>query len=164
MKESTKENVSIVAWLIVWIIAIIAVVIYMWSDQHDSLTLHHSETLIDHDQRLIKIESQSWELKVLNDRIDYLRQDLHQSIEDLENSKASRLYNLEITICLFDEKANEVRKRKVVMNNIIALNPSVERTATVVYTGLGLGRSVEIPTIMDSAEEYACWLKILSVK
>lgn len=164
MKESTKDNGSIVAWLIVWIIAIIAVVIYMWSDQHDNLTLHHSETLIDHDQRLINIESQSWELKVLNDRIDYLRQDLHQSIEDLENSKASRLYNLEITICLFDEKANEVRKRKVVMNNIIALNPSVERTATVVYTGLGLGRSVEIPTIMDSAEEYACDLKILSIK
>lgn len=100
----------------------------------------------------------------MNDRIDYLRKDLHDSLEDLEKRKASRLYNLEITICLFDEKADEVHKRKVVMNNVIALNPSVERTATIVDTGLGFGRSVEIPTIMESEEEYACWLKILSIK
>jgi len=171
MKESTKESIKehlegLAAILFIIVAAVCATlwITYTVYPKDTNLTMHHSETLIDHDQRLIKIESQSWELKILNDRIDYLRKDLHESLEDLENRKASRLYNLEVTVCLFDEKANEVRKRKIVMNNIIALNPSVERTATVVDTWLGFWRSVEIPGILDSQEEYACDLKILSIK
>jgi hypothetical protein len=53
-------------------------------------------------------------------------------------------------------------KRKVVMNDIVAINPSVERTATVIDTWFVYGWSIEIPTITE--KEYACDLKVLSIK
>jgi hypothetical protein len=50
------------------------------------------------------------------------------------------------------------------MKNVVGINPSVERTAIVVETWLWYGSSVEIPTIMDDEEEYACGLEVISVK
>jgi hypothetical protein len=52
----------------------------------------------------------------------------------MELKKNGRIYNLEITICKLNEEKNDMVKRKVVMNDIVAINPSVERTATVIDT------------------------------
>lgn len=120
-------------------------------------TLHHSETLINHDQRLIEIESHSGDLDNLESKLGLLQ----DRVSEMKLESSARLYNLEITICLLDKENDEIHKRKVTMNNILAINPSVDRTAVVVDVGIWM---VEIPTIMDSAEEYACGLKILSVK
>jgi hypothetical protein len=50
------------------------------------------------------------------------------------------------------------------MKNVVGINPSVERTATTVDTWLWYGSSVEIPTIMDDEDEYACGLEVISVR
>lgn len=82
------------------------------------------------------VKSLSGDITEVNDRIDYLRKDLHDSIQNIRSESASHIYDLEITICRLDKEHDEIHKRKVIMNNIIAINPTVERTAVMVETGL----------------------------
>ena len=171
MKQSTKDILSNIVSSILMIYfvlaSLMAVLLYVERlvSPDTKLIRNHSDTLIDHDQRLLSLEAWSWDTDEINDSIDSLRKELHDSIKDVEKNSNAKIYNIEVTVCLFDEEANEVHKRKVIMNDIIAINPSVERTATVVDTGLWYGLAqVEIPTISDSEDEYACWLKILSIK
>lgn len=86
------------------------------------------------------------------------------TLDNIELSKHAKIYDLEITICKMDKDNNEIDKRTVTMKNVVGINPSIERTATVVDTGLWYDSSVEIPTITDDEEEYACDLKVLSVR
>lgn len=95
-------------------------------------TLHHSETLINHDQRLIEIESHSGDLDNLESKLGLLQ----DRVSEMKLESSARLYNLEITICLLDKENDEIHKRKVTMNNILAINPSVDRTAVVVDVGI----------------------------
>ena len=86
------------------------------------------------------------------------------TLDNIELSKYAKIYDLEITICKIDKEHDEINKRTITMKNVVGINPSVARTATVVDTGLWYGSSVEIPTITDDEEEYACDLKVLSVR
>ncbi len=103
----------------------------------------------------------------IDDEIATLRAEtlwVRNTLDNVETAKAARIYDLDITICRIDSEAEEIRKRKVHMKGVVGINPSVERTATTVDTGLWHSSSVEIPTIMEDEEEYACWLTIISVR
>jgi len=117
------------------------------------------------------IMSLSWEVDaVRNSFNDYVAQQkstinyIDTSLDNIELSKYAKIYDLDITICKMDTEADEIKKRHVTMKNVVGINPSVERTATTVDTWLWYGSSVEIPTIMDDEDEYACGLEVISVK
>lgn len=167
MKELTKDTAAIIAWTIFWCALITIISVYVWwYNREDSLTLHHSSTLIDHNQRLIAIEYHSWDTDKLDKRIDLVRDELRKEISSLEQTKVAKIYNLEITICRTDKIDNVIEKRKIRMDNVVAINPSVEHTATLIDTWLGDGRTIQIPDyqLMMDTDTYACDLKILSVK
>lgn len=155
------QVVNIIIPLLLW-------ALYVWmllyiSNKDTNLTMLHSDTLIKHDQSIKEIESKLDWLKNINERVDFIRDETYKSLEEMELKKNGRIYNLEITICKLNEEKNEMVKRKVVMNDIVAINPSVERTATVVDVWFTYYESsIEIPTITE--EEYACELKVLSIK
>ncbi len=89
------------------------------------------------------------------------------TLDKIELSRYAKIYDLEITICKmehYQDHISDIKKRTVIMKNVVGINPLVERTATTVDTGLWYGSSVEIPTIMDDEDEYACDLKVLSVR
>lgn len=102
-----------------------------------------------------EVNSLSGKMLEIREHIDYVQQ-------EVSRKSNARIYSLEITICLLDEEADEIYKRKVRMDNIIALNPSV--SALYVDTWLGYGEEIEIPTIYDKERQYACWIKILSIR
>lgn len=140
-------------------------IVTFW-EQDTKLTIRHSEVLINHDQRLIAIEYHSWDTAKLDKRIDLVRDELRKEISSLEQTKVAKIYNLEITICRTDKIDNVIEKRKIRMDNVVAINPSVEHTATLIDTWLGDGRTIQIPDyqLMMDTDTYACDLKILSVK
>lgn len=159
MKKTTADLIELI-WVIIFIV-VLTVSVTFFMNRDDKLIVRHSETLIDHNQRLLEIESHSGDLVKKTDNLESKLSLVQDRVSDMKLKSQSRLYNLEITICLLDKENDEIHKRKVTMNNILAINPSVDRTAVVVDVGIG---TVEIPTIMDSAEEYACGLKVLSVR
>lgn len=154
------QVVNIIIPLLLW-------AFYIWmllyiANKDTNLTMLHSDTLIKHDQSIKEIESKLDWLKNINERVDFIRDETYKSLDEIELKKNGRIYNLEITICKLNEEKNEIIKRKVVMNDVVAINPSVERTATVVDAWFAYGSSIEIPTITE--KEYACDLKVLSIK
>lgn len=125
--------------------------------------MHHSEILTNHNQRLNSLEAQSGSID-LDANNEMLRDGFQYKLDQMEKSAVAKIYTIEITICKMNAVRNELQKRTVIMKNLLAFNPSVTNTAIVVDTGLSYGSNVEIPTIMDDEEEYACDLKVLSVR
>jgi len=123
----------------------------------------------DHVTRDIEknLASLSGEVSDTNDRIDHLRNDMHQALDNIRTTQHAKIYNLEITICRTDKIDNVIEKRKIQMNNIVAINPSLSiPSSSYLDTWLGYGNEIEIPDhgLMNDADTYTCWLKILSIK
>lgn len=57
--------------------------------------------------------------------MDSLRNDFHKQLQSFEMVNIARLYTLEITICKTDTVRNTIQKRKVLMENILAVNPKL---------------------------------------
>lgn len=131
-------------------------------------TMHHSEILTDYNQRLIKLEEHSDVIEQsVDDKYKILRESVKTELDNLELSKYAKIYDLDITICKaehYQDHISDIKKRTVRMKNVVGINPSVERTAIVIETWLWYGSSVEIPTIMDDPDEYACGLEVISVR
>jgi hypothetical protein len=172
MAINTKqvEETKVMAWAAIWIVLIgIAVSVVFW---------HETTTGIE---SLSRENNRQWEYcRTLSGAIDWLatnesvddkykilRENVRTELDNLELSKYAKIYDLDITICKaehYQDHISDIKKRTVRMKNVVGINPSVERTAIVVETWLWYGSSVEIPTIMDDEEEYACGLEVISVK
>lgn len=126
----------------------------------------------DHVTRDIEknLSTLSGEVDDINDRIDHLRNDMHQALDNLkasQNAQHAKIYNLEITICRTDKLDNVIEKRKIRMDNIVAINPSLSiPSSPYIDTWLWYGTEIEIPDhwLMNDADTYTCWIKILSIK
>jgi len=95
--------------------------------------------------------------------IDRVNKDVYDKIHEIQVAKSAKIYNLDVTICKENLITNSIDKRIVRMDNIVAINPSVQRTATIVDTWIDYN-GVEIPGIMNDERSYACDLHIISVK
>lgn len=82
----------------------------------------------------------------------------------------THIYDLDITICKMNDTTNTIDKRHVTMNKIVGVNPSVDHTAILLDTGIGMlpiptmDETEGYPPVKEDGEEYACDLKVLSVK
>ena len=169
MKHTKKEDGGILA-IISWTVTLILLLVWIfltWNLYSWKVTRLEEENSRQWDYYRDIVKTIENATGSISDEIATLRAEtiwVRNTLDNVETAKAAKIYDLEITICKIDKENNEIDKLTVIMKNMIAINPSVERTALVVDTGLWYGSSVEIPTIMDDEEEYACWLNILSVR
>lgn len=148
-------------------IVIAAITVTNISHLDSKLNKNYADTLSSHNQRLLDLESHSWDIDEVHDRMDSLRNDFHKQLQSFEMVNIARLYTLEITICKTDTVRNTIQKRKVLMENILAVNPKLW-TAGDAYVDVWFWyeRRMDIPDshLYLDPEMYTCGLKILSVK
>lgn len=142
----------------------IAVVWWLASEAYD-LGKSNSHTLVNYNQRLNELEISS-NTGMLADQYDKFRYDTRVEMKEMEAKSVARIYSVKITICKKDDTKNEITKRYIQMDNLLAINPSVERTATTIDTWLDYHSNVEIPDkeLQSNEDSYACDLKVLSVR
>ena len=96
--------------------------------------------------------------------------DVISQINALKEMQPTHIYDLDITICKMNDTTNTIDKRHVTMNKIVGVNPSVDRTAILLDTGIGMlpiptmDETEGYPPVKEDGEEYACDLKVLSIK
>ena len=172
MKHTKKEDGGILA-IISWTVTLILLLVWIfltWNLYSWKVTRIEEENNRQWDYYRDIIKTIENSTGSISDEIATLRAEtlwVRNTLDNIETVKAAKIYDLEITICKmvhYTDILVDVEKRKVHMKDVVGINPSVERTATVVDTGLWYGSSVEIPTIMDDEEEYACGLSIISVR
>lgn len=110
------------------------------------------------------------QIKWLQNPKDDRYADVIAQINSLKEMQPTHVYDLDITICKMNDTTNTIDKRHVTMNKIVGVNPSVDRTAILLDTGIGMlpiptmDETDGYPPIKEDGEEYACDLKILSLK
>lgn len=164
-KELEKEVSSTSTWVAftaIWLFVLSTFLSVHTVKSHAGWKLEYLERVTDTQRD--DIMSLSWRLYDMEDNDSEMRKYLRTELDNIEYSKYAKIYDLSITICKIDKDAEQIKKRHVTMKNVVGINPSVERTATTVYTWLWYGSSVEIPTIMDDEDEYACGLEVISVR
>lgn len=51
--------------------------------------------------------------------------EINTKVDEMKVQKEARLYKLEVTICKFNDTKNIIDKETIIMNDIIAINPSI---------------------------------------
>jgi len=116
----------------------------------------------------------SWSISKIKDEIDNVWLDTNQierTIESIRDSvktndkTASRVYDIEITMCLSNTETDTIEKKFIRMNNIIAVNPNINWSALYVNTWLSYWDQVLIPWWFENDDGwYSCNIKIISIR
>lgn len=112
------------------------------------------------------LKESSERFEVTSDRL----MEINTKVDEMKVQKEARLYKLEVTICRFNDTKNTIDKENIIMNDIIAINPSISYDESHINTNIWnvLIHWFEVDDWIHyrdhMSDPYACDLKVLSIK